>query len=65
VRHNPDEVTVSNLERRFPGVMVWHGRHTRTWWAYVPISGGRLVEALDPNELAQAISHAGGWPWPS
>jgi hypothetical protein len=64
VRSDPDWVTVSNLMRRFPGVLVWRGAHTGTWWAYVPIRGGRLVEAISPEELALAISQAGGWPWP-
>ncbi|MGI8332834.1 hypothetical protein ACRYCC_23030 [Actinomadura scrupuli] len=46
------------LEGRFPGVRVWYGRHTGTWWAYIPVDGGRLVEADRPQRLADAIVRA-------
>ncbi|MFC4913192.1 hypothetical protein [Actinomadura gamaensis] len=41
------------LRRAFPGVLIWHGKHTRRWWA---MAGGRLIEASDPRELAGRLS---------
>ena len=56
---------VAELGRRFPGVPIWFGTHTGRWWAYLPVGErGRLVEAIEPRELAVAITAAGGWPWP-
>ncbi|GLW65536.1 hypothetical protein Arub01_37800 [Actinomadura rubrobrunea] len=56
----------AQIEREFPGVVAWFGRATRTWWAMVPIgSGWRLVEAIDPAELRQAILTRAMWPWPA
>lgn len=57
---------VAVLECRFPGVMVWFGLETRSWWAMVPPPAGwRLVEAADPEELTRAVIKAQSWPWPS
>lgn len=55
----------TGLEARFPGVAVWHGNHTRSWWAFVPCGErSRLIEAISPDELRRAIAGADGWPWP-
>lgn len=56
---------VQDLEREFPGVVVWYGMSTGTWWALVRCrQAARLVEALSPAELRGAIRNAWGWPWP-
>jgi hypothetical protein len=53
------------ITEQFPGVRAWYGRATGSWWALVPVGGGsRLVEALNPRELREAIENAAGWPWP-
>lgn len=53
------------LEQEFPGVVVWHGTATGSWWALVHTGRiYRLVEALDPRELRDAIWNAHSWPWP-
>jgi hypothetical protein len=58
-----DPVTV--LRRRFPGLVFWYGLRTRSWWAMVRISRGwRLVEAMDADELTQAVLTAATWPYP-
>ena len=41
-----------DLERLFPGVIAWFGRHTGHWWAML---GDRLLEAGSPRELADMI----------
>lgn len=52
------------LCERFPWVQCWWGPYTRRWWAYVPGVGlGRLVEAGGPEQLAEEILLAMGWPW--
>jgi hypothetical protein len=61
---NPDPVGV--LTRRFPGLMIWYGERTGSWWALVPPPAGwRLVEASNPDELTRAVVQASSWPWPS
>jgi hypothetical protein len=46
-------------------VVAWYGHATRAWWAMVPVRRDmRLVEALSPRELREAIVNAQGWPWP-
>jgi hypothetical protein len=53
------------IQQQFPGVRAWYGQTTGSWWALVPLRGGsRLVEALNPHELREAIENATGWPWP-
>jgi hypothetical protein len=43
------------IEARFPGVHAWHGRATGSWWAFLPGGAGRLVEAVNPEELTEII----------
>ncbi|MFE9106657.1 hypothetical protein [Actinomadura geliboluensis] len=53
------------IEREFSGVVAWYGHATGAWWAMVPVRRDvRLVEALSPRELREAIVNAQGWPWP-
>ena len=53
----------AQIEREFPGVVAWHGRATGAWWAMVRVHRGvRLVEALSPRELRDAIVRTRGWP---
>jgi hypothetical protein len=41
------------LRRRFPGALIWQGKATGHWWAYVPVGPhGRLIEAAYPAQLA-------------
>lgn len=44
------------LARWLPGVQVWYGCHTGSWWAYLPGRPGRLVEAPDPQHLARKLA---------
>lgn len=43
------------IEARFPGVRAWYGRATGSWWAFLPAGTGRLVEAVNPEELTEII----------
>ncbi|GAA2456668.1 hypothetical protein GCM10010191_90120 [Actinomadura vinacea] len=53
------------IREEFPGVWAWYGHATGSWWAMVPLRcGPRLVEALNPRELRDAIENAANWPWP-
>jgi hypothetical protein len=53
------------LRRRFPGLVFWYGTRTRSWWAMARVSQGwRLVEAMDADELTQAVLTAATWPYP-
>jgi len=55
----------AQIEQEFPEVTAWFGPATRTWWAIVPLgTGWRLVEAVDPAELREAIRRRAIWPWP-
>ncbi|SFO91169.1 hypothetical protein [Actinomadura madurae] len=45
------------IAERWPGVQTWYGKHTRSWWAYVP-GPPRLVEAATFRALAGAITRA-------
>ncbi|WP_018655186.1 hypothetical protein [Actinomadura flavalba] len=48
--------TVRGLQEQFPGVRVWYGRATGSWWAMVPLGGGsRLLEAAQPQALRDSI----------
>jgi hypothetical protein len=56
---------VKYLEGLRSGATVWYGSATGAWWAMVPLrSGMRLVEAVNPRELREAIVNPGAWPWP-
>jgi hypothetical protein len=44
------------LARHYPGVMVWYGIYTKSWWAYVPHDRGFLIEANDPRHLARKLA---------
>jgi hypothetical protein len=47
------------LTRRFPGMVIWFGGHTRRWWAVVHVHGRwRLVEGSGHEELTRAIVDA-------
>jgi hypothetical protein len=53
------------IQRARPGVCVWYGRATGSWWALVRLADrARLVEAANPRELREAIDHPESWPWP-
>ena len=56
------------LARRLPGVRVWYGCHTGSWWAYLPGRPGRLIEDRDPRQLARKLAMAPAGmlrePWP-
>lgn len=55
----------AQVEREFSGVVAWYGQATGAWWAMVRVQRDvRLVEALNPRELREAIVNARGWPWP-
>lgn len=65
----PDEVdagpVVRAIQREYPGVLAWYGTATGSWWAFVPLGqDARLVEALSPGELREALCNPRGWPWP-
>ncbi|GAA3751239.1 hypothetical protein [Salinactinospora qingdaonensis] len=55
---SPLEATVARLHRRFPGATIWHGSHTRQWWALLP-GHPRLMEAATPEALEQLITAVG------
>ncbi|GAA0345940.1 hypothetical protein NE235_29050 [Actinoallomurus spadix] len=60
---SPDPAWV--ISQRFPGLIFWFGRCTRSWWALVRTPAGwRLVEAADADELTRAVLDAHTWPWP-
>ncbi|GAA1565501.1 hypothetical protein GCM10009678_55680 [Actinomadura kijaniata] len=54
------------LEREFGHVLsAWYGQATGKWWALVRARRGlRLVEAVNPRELRDAVVQVDGWPWP-
>ncbi|HEY8481682.1 MAG TPA: hypothetical protein VIL71_17790 [Spirillospora sp.] len=48
--------TARGLQEQFPGVRVWYGEATGSWWAMVPTrSGPRLLEASSPQQLRDEI----------
>ncbi|MCO5994859.1 hypothetical protein [Actinoallomurus rhizosphaericola] len=54
---NPDPAWV--ISQRFPGLIFWFGRSTRSWWAVVRVPAGwRLVEAADTDQLTRAVLEA-------
>lgn len=51
----PEEIRrtrLRHLQNQFPGVRVWYGAATGSWWA---LHGGELVEASTPEGLAEQI----------
>ncbi|MFD0851427.1 hypothetical protein ACFQ07_04315 [Actinomadura adrarensis] len=47
---------VRSLQGQFPGVRVWYGNSTGSWWALVPLrEGPRLIEATTPQEIRDTI----------
>ncbi|SFP50072.1 hypothetical protein SAMN04489713_114279 [Actinomadura madurae] len=49
---NPDV----GLKCWIPGLQVWYGLYTRSWWAYVPGRPDSLIEAPSPELLAQRLT---------
>ncbi|WP_067801689.1 hypothetical protein [Actinomadura formosensis] len=48
--------TARGLQQQFPGVRVWYGEATGSWWAMVPLrEGPRLLEAPSPQQLREEI----------
>ncbi|GAA4616470.1 hypothetical protein GCM10023195_73290 [Actinoallomurus liliacearum] len=46
--------------------MFWYGIRTRSWWALAWVAQEwRLVEAMDADELTQAVLAAATWPYPA
>lgn len=39
-----------------PGLRVWYGIYTRSWWAFVPGRPDRLIEAPSPEHLVQRLA---------
>jgi hypothetical protein len=60
---DPAQVT-AELRRRFPGLQVWHGDHTGTWWAAVLDAHrrDRLIEATDPADLRRRLEAISAHP---
>lgn len=53
----------AHIERYFPGIRCWWGRHTHLWWAYLPTpQGGCLLNATDPHNLIAQISQISRGP---
>ncbi|WP_242901537.1 hypothetical protein [Actinomadura terrae] len=51
--------TARGLQEQFPGVRVWYGEATGSWWALVPRRDGpRLLEAASAQELREEIMSA-------
>ncbi|MBE1534852.1 hypothetical protein [Actinomadura algeriensis] len=51
--------TARGLQEQFPGVRVWFGAATGSWWAMVPLRDGpQLLEAETPQRLRDAILNA-------
>ncbi|GAA3766011.1 hypothetical protein GCM10022402_49030 [Salinactinospora qingdaonensis] len=60
------DAALARLHHRFPGATIWHGSHTRQWWALLP-GHPRLLEAATPQALERLITavlgtrHHHGW----
>jgi hypothetical protein len=50
----------ASLKRWIPGLHVWYGLYTNSWWAYVPGRPDRLIEAASPEVLVQRLSPLAG-----
>jgi hypothetical protein len=46
----------TGLASWIPGLQVWYGIYTRSWWAFVPGLPDRLIEARSPELLAQRLT---------
>lgn len=58
------DVALEGLREQFPGVPLWFGQHTGSWWALVSLHGEtQLIEAVNPSRLREAISNVKGRPW--
>ena len=56
---------VHEIEQAVPGVTAWYGEATEHWWALVWLpEGARLLEAINPRELRDAIANPSTWPYP-
>ena len=50
--------TARVMQEQFPGVRVWYGEATGSWWAMVPLRRRpRLVEAPSPQQLRDEIQN--------
>jgi hypothetical protein len=67
--HKPisPEAICRDLQRRYPGALVWVGRYTGEWWAFLPAGiwqrrrfPDRLLEARFAKELDQLLGRAWG-----
>ncbi|TDC60817.1 hypothetical protein E1200_29875, partial [Actinomadura sp. GC306] len=47
---------LEQLRRTFPGLCIWHGQRTGSYWALLP---NRLVEAKTSIDLARQLHTAG------
>jgi len=52
-----------DLERRYPGVLVWFGQATGSWWCVPPVTWRTppIFEARSPEQLDLMIRSALGW----
>lgn len=46
----------AGLKAWIPGLQIWYGIYTRSWWAFVPGPPDRLIEAPSPEHLVQALT---------
>lgn len=46
----------AGLTHWIPGLQVWYGIHTRSWWAFIPGPPDHLLEAPSPELLAQRLT---------
>ncbi|WP_141577456.1 hypothetical protein [Actinomadura sp. WMMA1423] len=54
--------TARTLQEQFPGVRVWYGEATGSWWAMVPLrEGPRLLEAPSSQQLREEIISLRRW----
>ncbi|WP_396450035.1 hypothetical protein [Actinomadura sp.] len=54
--------TARALQETFPGVRVWYGEATGSWWAMVLLRDGpRLVEAPSAERLREEIVNLRGF----
>jgi hypothetical protein len=51
--------TARGLQKQFPGVRVWFGEATGSWWALISVrTGPQLLEAPTPQQLRELIMSA-------